>query len=94
MEIDKLSGGLAALGQPLRMNLFQRLVAAGTSGAKPGELAAKLDLQHNLVSYHLQPLVAAGLVTSERQGREVIYRANPIGVNRLAAALLDVSSGH
>ena len=76
------------------MKLFRRLVAAGPSGVKPGELATQLDLQHNLVSYHLQPLLAAGLVTSERQGREVIYRANPIGVNRLAAALLDVSSGH
>jgi DNA-binding transcriptional ArsR family regulator len=43
------------------------------------------------VSYHLQPLVAAGLVKSERRGRDVNYRVEGAGLNRLAAAVLGLS---
>jgi DNA-binding transcriptional ArsR family regulator len=54
-------------------------------------LAASVGTTHNLIHYHLRPLVAAGLVTSERKGRDVAYRVVPRAAATLAAALLDAS---
>jgi len=88
---DSLAGGLAALGHPIRLALYRLLVESGSDGIGPVAIAASMEIQRNLVSYHLQPLVAAGLVTSQRRGRDVNYRAEPIGLNRLARALLALS---
>lgn len=68
------------------------LIDAGGDGKGPLALAGPAGILRNLVSYHLQPLVAAGLVTVEKRGREMIYRADPLALNRLAAAILTLSS--
>jgi ArsR family transcriptional regulator len=91
MNDDALAMSLSALGQKIRLSLYRRLVAAGPAGLGPVALAEAVGLQRNLVSYHLQPLVAAGLVRSERRGRDVNYRVDHLGLNRLAAAVLDLS---
>jgi ArsR family transcriptional regulator len=88
MHDDALTRALAALGHPIRMALYRRLIAAGAEGRGPVALAAEEDMQRTLVGYHLQPLVAAGLVRSERRGRDVNYQVVPTGMNRLAAELL------
>lgn len=91
MNDDTLAMSLSALGQRIRLSLYRRLVAAGPGGLGPVALAEAVGLQRNLVSYHLQPLVAAGLVRSERRGRDVNYRVDHAGLNRLAAAVLGLS---
>ena len=72
---------------------YRQIIASGSEGIAQGRLASVLDIQHSLISYHLQPLLAAGLATVEKRGREMIYRADPIRLNRLAASILDLSSG-
>ncbi|MGC5796017.1 ArsR/SmtB family transcription factor [Sphingomonas sp. NFX23] len=90
--IDRdLAVALSALGQPIRLKLYRLLVAAGSDGVGPVVLSGAAGIQRNLVSYHLQPLVAAGLVRSERRGRDVNYRVEGAGLNRLAAAVLGLS---
>lgn len=91
MNDDTLAMALSALGHRIRLSLYRRLVTAGPAGLGPVALAEAVGLQRNLVSYHLQPLVAAGLVRSERRGRDVNYRVDHAGLNRLAAALLGLS---
>jgi ArsR family transcriptional regulator len=91
MNDDALAMSLSALGQKIRLSLYRRLVTAGPAGLGPVALAEAVGLQRNLVSYHLQPLVAAGLVRSERRGRDVNYRVDHAGLNRLAAAVLSLS---
>jgi DNA-binding transcriptional ArsR family regulator len=91
MVDDNLAGALASLGHPIRLALYRLLVSAGAEGIGPVAIAGSMGMQRNLVSYHLQPLVAADLVTSERRGRDVNYRAEPVGLNRLARALLALS---
>lgn len=86
-----LAMGLSALGHPIRLRLYRLLVAAGPDGVGPVALSGSAGIQRNLVSYHLQPLVAAGLVRSERRGRDVNYRVEVTGLNRLAAAVLGLS---
>lgn len=90
MDQQALTQALAALGHPIRMSLYRRLVATGDAGSGPVALAAAQGIQQNLVSYHLQPLLAAGLVRNERRGREVIYKALPAGITRLATGLLNL----
>ena len=41
-----------------------------------GEIADHLDARQNTMSSHLKTLSAAGLIDSERRGRNIIYRAN------------------
>lgn len=92
MPDEDLVLGLAALGQPIRLSLYRHLVVAGEAGIGPVALAAAVGMQRNLISYHLQPLVAAALVRSEKRGRDVNYRVDPIGLNKLASALLNLSA--
>ncbi|CAA2103660.1 hypothetical protein VVAX_02372 [Variovorax paradoxus] len=74
-EIDAVRS-LAALAQALRLRLFRALVVAGPEGHTPGALAEYLGVAGNTLSFHLKELTHAGLVTQERQGRNLVYRAS------------------
>ena len=67
---------LAALAQALRLRLFRALVVAGPEGLTPGALAEQLEVAGNTLSFHFKELTRAGLVTQERQGRNLVYRAS------------------
>lgn len=67
---------LAALAQGLRLRVFRALVVAGPDGLTPGTLAEQLDTAPSALSFHLKELTHAGLVSSEPQGRYLVYRAD------------------
>ena len=64
-----------ALGDPHRRALLDAL--AERTSATPTQLAANLPVTRQAVSKHLATLEAAGLVASERRGRETHYRLTP-----------------
>ena len=64
-----------ALADPNRRALLDALAERPT--ATPTELAAELPVTRQAVSKHLATLEAAGLVASERRGRETHYRLTP-----------------
>jgi DNA-binding transcriptional ArsR family regulator len=70
-----LDGVFGALADPTRRGLYERLTAAGPATAT--NLVAGLPVTRQAVVKHLQVLADAGLVTSERHGREVRYAAAP-----------------
>lgn len=78
---------LAALAQRTRLEVFRSLVASEPDGLAAGELARRSGAPHNTMSTHLATLSQAGLVTSERQSRNIIYRAD-LGVFREAIIYL------
>lgn len=80
---------LAALAQALRLRLFRTLVVAGPEGLTPGALAAQLEVAGNTLSFHLKELTHAGLVTQERQGRNLVYRASFTTMNALLGYLTE-----
>lgn len=80
---------LAALAQALRLRLFRALVVAGPDGLTPSVLAEQLEVASNTLSFHLKELTHAGLVTQERQGRNLIYRASFTTMNELLAYLTE-----
>ena len=75
MEEQTVVNSLAALAQPVRLRVFRALVVAGPTGLTPGALAESLDVPATALSFHLKYLMHAGLVSQERDGRHLIYRA-------------------
>lgn len=74
----------AALGDPTRRKLFERLAER----PRPvGELARKLPVSRPAVSQHLKVLEDAGLVRHERQGTRRIYEIDPRGIEAMHSYL-------
>lgn len=80
---------LAALAQEARLRVFRALVGAGPEGMTPGSLTAMLDIPASTLSFHLKELVHAGLVTVEREGRNLHYRPALDRMNGLLGYLTD-----
>ena len=87
MEETDIVRALAALAQSLRLQIFRVLVVAGRTGMTPGALAEHLGVAATTLSFHLKELTHAGLVTQERLGRYLIYRASFEQMNQLLAYL-------
>lgn len=77
----------AAMAQETRLNALRLLVQAGKEGLCAGDLSRSLDVAHNNLSFHLSQLLEANLVTVEKQGRKMIYRAQFQHLNALIAFL-------
>lgn len=73
----------AALADPTRRGIYRAL--AGGRADTASDLARQLPISRQAVSKHLAALADAGLVASERRGRETRYRPTP-------APLADVSA--
>ena len=89
MQETDVVRSLAALAQEVRLRVFRALVVAGPAGLTPGDLAAQLEVAPNTLSFHLKELSHAGLITQERQGRHLIYRAAFDSMNALLAYLTE-----
>ena len=75
MEENDVITCLAALAQPMRLQVFRALVVAGPDGLTPGALVESLEVPAATLSFHLKELTRSGLVSQERDGRSLIYRA-------------------
>ena len=75
---------LAALGDPTRQEVFERLAHGPRS---VGEIARGLPVSRPAVSQHLKVLKAAGLVTDEANGTRRVYRIDPSGLGQIRAWL-------
>ena len=89
MEANDVVLALAALAQSSRLGIFRALVQAGPAGLTPGDLSAQLDVAGNTLSFHLKELTHAHLVSQERAGRNLIYRARFDRMQQLLAYLSD-----
>lgn len=77
-----------ALGDPTRRAVLEAVAGAGPISAT--ELARRFPVSRQAVLKHLAALAAAGLVDSEREGREVRYRLTPAPLEGAAAWLAEV----
>jgi len=93
MEEQDVVKSLAALAQPLRLQVFRALVVAGPTGLTPGALVDALGVQATSLSFHLKELTHSGLVTQERSGRNLIYRAAFERMNALIGYLTENCCG-
>jgi DNA-binding transcriptional ArsR family regulator len=82
--LDELFGALA---DPTRRRIVELLVREGPQSAT--RLADHFAFSRQAVVKHVQALAAAGLVTGERHGREVRYRATTERLRAAVTWLLD-----
>ena len=67
---------LAALAHPTRLEAFRLLVRHEPDGLSTGQLVEASGLTQSTFSTHLAVMAKAGLVISEKRGRQVIQRAD------------------
>lgn len=65
----------AALADPTRRQLLERLAQAG--GASASAIAKELPISRQAIAKHLQILVNAGLVLRTKTGREIVFEVDP-----------------
>jgi len=80
---------LGALAQESRLKVFRLLIKRGPGGMAAGEIARNLAVPHNTMSAQLAILSRAGLVTSRRNGRSIIYAVDLDGTRQLLAFLVE-----
>src|SRR6516162_8972653 len=89
MEKTDVISALAALAQDNRLDVFRLLVQAGPDGLAAGRVAETLGLAPNTLSFHLDRLRNAELVTVRREGRSLIYTARFDTMRALVAYLTE-----
>jgi DNA-binding transcriptional ArsR family regulator len=95
METTDAVTALAALAQTHRLEIFRLLVSAGPNGLAAGEVATRLGLAPNTLTFHFDRLRHAALVTVRREGRAMIYAARFDAMNDLLGFLTDqCCAGH
>ncbi|MBN9342023.1 MAG: helix-turn-helix transcriptional regulator [Comamonadaceae bacterium] len=89
MQEPQVIRSLAALAQEVRLRAFRALVVAGPEGLTPSVLAEQLGVAANTLSFHLKELANAALISQERQGRNLVYRASFDAMNDLLGYLTE-----
>jgi DNA-binding transcriptional ArsR family regulator len=94
METEAAVTALGALAQETRLSIFRALVRThspkdGEGGLAAGEIGEALDVPPATLSFHLKEMSHAGLVTSRREGRSIIYKADLSMMRRLTDFLLE-----
>jgi len=93
MDATRAVTALGALGQETRLALFRLLVERGPDGLPAGVIAERLGVPPSSLTFHLQHLHRAGLVTQRRQHRQLIYAADFAAMNFLVLYLTDNCCG-
>ncbi len=81
----------AALGDPVRLQLLAALARGEPRSI--AELGVAVPITRQGVTKHLRVLEAAGLLVSERTGREVRFRCDTGGLSAAEAFLQEVAVG-
>lgn len=93
MNSKQAVDALSALAHEYRLGVYRLLVEAGPEGLNAGTLASRLKMPPSSMTFHLQNLHRAGLVTQERRSREIIYAADFTVMNGLVGYLTENCCG-
>lgn len=93
MKKSTAAAALGALAQETRLDIFRLLVQKGPEGLPAGEIGERLGQPSPTLSFHLNQLRFAGLVTSRRASRSIIYSANFKAMNDLLTYLTENCCG-
>ena len=87
MTPDETIVALAALAHAHRLAAYRLLVEAGATGLPAGLVAERLGIPPSSLTFHLQQLFRAELITQRRRSRQLIYAANFETMNALLSYL-------
>ena len=74
MKENQVIEALSALSHETRLRIVRHLVTKGPEGDSAGAIGTAVDAAPAKITFHVSNLERAGLVTSERVARQIIYR--------------------
>lgn len=93
MDTKPAIAALGALAHENRLAAYRLLVRQGPDGLPAGMLAEQLGIVPSSLTFHLQQLLHAGLITQRRVGRQLFYAADFTAMNDLVAFLTENCCG-
>lgn len=93
MDTHHAVDALGALAHEHRLSAYRLLVECGPDGLPAGGIAEQLGLPASSLTFHLQHLLRAGLITQRRVGRQLIYAADFACMNGLVGFLTENCCG-
>lgn len=99
-DVDRLARMFRALGNPHRLRLFMNLLEESKLDLAKGrihdcflvKLLAGIDLGAATVSHHVKELSDAGLIQTQREGKQLICSVDPDGLAHLRDSLTVANS--
>ena len=88
MKESQAIDALGALAHQMRLRIIKHLIQCGESGSAAGQIGETVDAAPSKVTFHMASLEKAGLVTSTRDSRKIIYRVNVGAMGDLLQYLL------
>ena len=76
MDIKRAEKVLQSIGNVTRIKIFKLLVEYNKVGLCSTGIAKELNIPQNTISFHLSNMKNADLLTSTKEGKNVIYTIN------------------
>ena len=89
MDELKVIDTLSALANETRLAVFRLLLRAAPEERAAGDIATELSIVQNTMSNHLAILARTGLISARKEGRNMLYRAEPAAMRTLLAWLME-----
>jgi ArsR family transcriptional regulator len=89
MKTPQVIGALSALAHEHRLAIYRLLVERGPEGLPAGTIGERIGLVPSSLTFHLQNLQRAGLITQQRASRQLIYSADFDVMNGLVGYLTE-----
>ena len=89
MKAPQMVVALGALAHETRLAVFRLLVERGADGLPAGAIAETLGLPPSSLTFHLQQLRHAGLITQRRLSRHLFYAIDVTAMNDVIAYLTE-----
>jgi ArsR family transcriptional regulator len=89
VEAKQAIAALGALAHETRLAVYRLLVQRGPDGLSAGTIAQALELSPSSLTFHLQQLTHAGLITQRRMSRQLIYATDFAVMNALMGYLTE-----
>src|SRR4051812_8813865 len=93
LDASSAVAALSALAHEHRLAAYRLLIEAGPDGLPAGSIAERLGMPPSSLTFHLQQMRHAGLVTQRRVSRRIIYAMVPAAMNGLVAYLTENCCG-
>ena len=93
MNAKQAVAALGAIAHEHRLSVYRLLLEKGPDGLPAGEVAGRLGMPPSSLTFHLQQMLHAGLVTQRRLGRQLIYAADFAAMNGLVSYLTENCCG-
>jgi ArsR family transcriptional regulator len=94
MKTSEVIEALSALAHEHRLAVYRLLVERGPEGLAAGAIGERVGLVPSSLTFHLQNLQRAGLITQRRESRQLIYSADFTAMNGLVGYLTENCCGN